>query len=90
MATLERNCNKSSKGATEAHSLQMALSHRIFLRALQVETLNVTTRNTPILVLVDSNGLYRTVPVELFADNKRLGVLKRTDKEQNIIKQRSL
>ena len=58
--------------AAEALSLQMALSHGVFLRAVLAETLGVNDLVIPIHSYVDSNNLYQAINSTKFVEDKRL------------------
>ena len=56
----------------EALSLQVTISHAIFLRAILAEILGVEDRKLPIVCNVDSNNLYQAVYSTKFVEDKRL------------------
>ena len=63
-----------SARAAEALSLQMAISHRVFLRALLAETLEKNPKEIPIQVNTDSNNLYKSIYSTKFVEDKRLRI----------------
>ena len=58
--------------AAEALSLQMALSHAVFLRAVIAETLEVDVLAIPIHSYIDSNNLHQAINSTKFVEDKRL------------------
>ena len=58
--------------AAEALSMQMALAHSIYLRAILAETLGVEDRSIPIKAHIDSNNLYQAIISTKFVEDKRL------------------
>ena len=58
--------------AAEALSLQMALSHAVFLRAVLAETLGVDELAIPIYSYIDSNNLHQAINSTKFVEDKRL------------------
>lgn len=58
--------------AAEALSLQMALSHAVFLRAVIAETLGVDVLAIPIHSYIDSNNLHQAINSTKFVEDKRL------------------
>ena len=58
--------------AAEALSLQMALAHSIYLRAILAETLGVEDLSIPIKAHIDSNNLHQAIISTKFVEDKRL------------------
>ena len=58
--------------AAEALSMQMALAHSIYLRAILAETLGVEDRSIPIKAHIDSNNLHQAIISTKFVEDKRL------------------
>ena len=58
--------------AAEALSMQMALAHSIYLRAILAETLGVEDQSIPIKAHIDSNNLYQAIISTKFVEDKRL------------------
>ena len=58
--------------AAEALSMQMALAHSIYLRALLAETLGISALEIPIKAHIDSNNLYQAIISTKFVEDKRL------------------
>ena len=58
--------------AAEALSLQMAMFHAIYLRAVLAETHGVNEAVIPIKTFIDSNNLYQAVKSTKFMEDKRL------------------
>ena len=62
----------ASTVAAEALSLQMALSHAIYLRAVLTETLGVDELAIPIHSYIDSNNLHQAINSTKFVEDKWL------------------
>ena len=62
----------ASTVAAEALSLQMALSHAVYLRAVLAETLGVDELAIPIHSYIDSNNLHQAINSTKFVEDKRL------------------
>ena len=58
--------------AAEALSMQMALAHSIYLRAILAETLGINALEIPIKAHIDSNNLYQAIISTKFVEDKRL------------------
>ena len=58
--------------AAEALSLQMAMSHAIYLTAVLAQTLGVNKARIPIKSFIDSNNLYQLVKSTKFVEDKPL------------------
>ena len=58
--------------AAEALSMQMALAHSIYLRAILAETLGVDDQSIPIKAHIDSNNLHQAIISTKFVEDKRL------------------
>lgn len=58
--------------AAEALSMQMALAHSIYLRAILAETLGVDDLSIPIKAHIDSNNLHQAIISTKFVEDKRL------------------
>ena len=59
-----------SAGAAEALSLQIVLSHRVFLRALLAEILEKDPKEIPIEVNTVSNNLHKSIYSTKFVEDK--------------------
>ena len=60
--------------AAEAMSLQEAIGHAIYLRAVLAETVGVKEEKIPIVSYVDSNNLYQAIWSTKAVDDKRLRI----------------
>ena len=58
--------------AADALSLQMAMSHTIYLREVLAETLGVEATALPIKSFIDSNNLYQAAKLTKSVEDRRL------------------